>query len=254
MREFNAFLRKEWQESIANYRLVILLVLFSLFGLMNVFTAKYTPDIIGALVSEEFAAAIPTPTLIDAWLQFFKNVGQIGIIVVVILFSGTLTSEYTKGTLTLLITKGLSRWKILTAKWVMNLFIFTLSLVSSILITWGYGKIYFTDLKIDSLSLALFSLWLFTVLLITLINLGSVLFNTNYLVLLFTGGVTVFLIVLNLIPDFKKYNPINLGVGNSSLIQGEILAADIIPAIYVTIGIVIIINIFSIILFNKKSI
>ena len=74
MRVLSAFLKKEWQEALASYRLVILIVLFALFGIMNVFTAKYTPEMITYFVSEEFAKSIPTPTLIDAWLQFFKNI------------------------------------------------------------------------------------------------------------------------------------------------------------------------------------
>lgn len=254
MRGFMSFLRKEWQEAIATYRLAILVILFSVFGLMNVFTAKYTPEIITKFISSELADSLPTPTLIDSWLQFFKNIGQVGIIVVVILFSTTLTNEYSKGTLTLLITKGLSRWKIITAKWLMNISLFTLSFFSVILVTWGYSYIYFEKMSINHLVLALFSLWLFVVFLITLINLGSVLFNSSYLVLLFVGGITVVLMLLNLIPDFKEFNPISLGTGNSALIQGDLNVSELLPALYLTIGLVVLIKILTIILFNKKSI
>lgn len=253
MRALSAFLKKEWQEALASYRLVILIVLFALFGIMNVFTAKYTPEMITYFVSEEFAKSIPTPTLIDAWLQFFKNIGQIGVIVTVILFSGTLTQEYSKGTLTLLVTKGLSRWKIVTAKFLMNSFIFTLAYLSGISLTFIYGKFYFDSMEVPHLAFGLISLWLFTIFLIALINLGSVLCATNYLVLLVVGGVNVILMLLNFIPDVKEYNSISLFTAGTPLIQGDMVPSDILPAIYVTIGIVIIIKILTIILFNKKS-
>ncbi|MFW3537411.1 ABC transporter permease [Vagococcus fluvialis] len=253
MRALSAFLKKEWQEALASYRLVILIVLFALFGIMNVFTAKYTPEMITYFVSEEFAKSIPTPTLIDAWLQFFKNIGQIGVIVTVILFSGTLTQEYSKGTLTLLVTKGLSCWKIVTAKFLMNSFIFTLAYLSGISLTFTYGKFYFDSMEVLHLAFGLISLWLFTIFLIALINLGSVLCATNYLVLLVVGGVNVILMLLNFIPDVKEYNPISLFTAGTPLIQGDMVPSDILSAIYVTIGIVVIIKILTIILFNKKS-
>lgn len=253
MRALSAFLKKEWQEALASYRLVILIVLFALFGIVNVFTAKYTPEMITYFVSEEFAKSIPTPTLIDAWLQFFKNIGQIGVIVTVILFSGTLTQEYSKGTLTLLVTKGLSRWKIVTAKFLMNSFIFTLAFLSGILLTFIYGKFYFDSVEVPHLVFGLTSLWLYTVFLIALSHLASVLCGTNYLVLLVVGGVNVVLMLLNFIPDVKDYNPISLFTAGTPLIQGEIVPADVSPAVCITIGIVIIIKILTILLFNKKS-
>ena len=253
MRSLMAFVKKEWQESIASYRLVTLVILFSLFGLMNVFVAKYTPEIIANFVSEEFAKAIPTPTLIDAWIQFFKNIGQVGMIVAVILFSGTLTSEYTKGTLTLLVTKGLSRWKIVIAKSFIQTFVFTLAYVSSILLTGIYGWIYFEPIVIPNLVMAISILWLFMWFLIGLIGLGSVLFRTNYFVLLFVGGINVILIVLNMIPKVVKYNPISLGTSSTALIQGTLVVDDLKMTIIVTIGLVILIKTLTIILFNKKA-
>ena len=253
MRALVAFLRKEWQEALASYRLVILIVLFALFGIMNVFTAKYTPEVISYFVSEEFAKAIPTPTLIDAWLQFFKNIGQIGIIVTVILFSGTLTQEYSKGTLTLLVTKGLSRYKIILAKFLVNSFVFTLAFISGILLTFVYGKFYFDSIEVPNLLFGLVTLWLFTIFLLSLINLGSVLFSTNYLVLLFLGGINILLMFLNFIPDVKEFNPISLFTAGTPLIQGDLAQSEIHAAVYVTIGIVILIKILTIVLFNKKS-
>lgn len=253
MREFIAFLKKEWQESIASYRLLILVIVFALFGLMNVFTAKYTPEIVGHLISEEMASTIPVPKLVDVWLQFFKNIGQVGIFVVVILFSGTLTNEYSKGTLTLLITKGLSRFKIILAKWLMNVLVFTLSYLLAVGLTFIYAQIYFDSMELNQLILGIFILWLFTVFLISLISLASVLFKTNYLVLLFVGGINVGLMLLNLIPKVKEYNPITLGTSSSSLLQGSLGDLDLTKGIVVTIGLIILMNLLAIKLFNKKS-
>lgn len=253
MRELNAFIKKEWHEAVASYRVAILVILFILFGIVNVFTAKYTPEIISYVVSEEFAKAMPTPSLIDAWLQFYKNIGQMGIIVAVILFSGTLTNEYNHGTLTLLVTKGLTRWKILVAKFFMNTAVFTIAYLLGILVTFVYGKIYFKSIELPHIELGLIILWVFMLFLLLLVNLGSVLLKSNYLVLLFVGSINVVLMVLNFIPDIKKYNPITLFTCGTPLLQGSLEVTDVLPAIYVVIGIGILIKFLTIILFNKKS-
>ncbi|MEG2254994.1 MAG: hypothetical protein RSC33_06680, partial [Vagococcus sp.] len=82
---------------------------------------------------------------------------------------------------------------------------------------------------------------------------GSVLFRTNYFVLLFVGGINVILIVLNMIPKVVKYNPISLGTSSTALIQGTLVVNDLKMTIFVTIGLVILIKTLTIILFNKKA-
>ena len=59
--------------------------------------------------------------------------------------------------------------------------------------------------------------------------------------------------VLNFIPDIKKYNPITLFTCGTPLLQGSLEVTDVLPAIYVVIGIGILIKFLTIILFNKKS-
>ena len=253
MRSLMAFFKKEWQESLANYRLIIILAVFFLFGLLNVFTAKYTPQLISSLVSEEFAQAIPTPTLIDVWLQFFKNIGQMGIIIVVILFSSTLTGEYTKGTLTLLITKGLPRWQIITAKLLTQMSLFSIAYWLSAGVSALYGMYYFDALVIPDLVFSLIILWVFGLFLLTLIMFASVLFSSGYLVLLFVGGINVVLMLLNMIPNIKTYNPINLFTSSSAMIQQGIEASSLNEATLVTVLTMLVLYGISLVLFNRKS-
>lgn len=81
----------------------------------SAFLAKFTPDIIAAFgagleITEE-------PTALDAWQQFFKNISGIGFSAFIILFGSCMSSEYSKGTLLLLVTKGLARPSVIMAKY-----------------------------------------------------------------------------------------------------------------------------------------
>jgi len=74
-------------------------MIFIIFGITNPLIAKLMPEIVGSLVTDGVVITLPEPTAYDAWAQFFKNATQMGLFVMVILFSGVLSSELSKGTL-----------------------------------------------------------------------------------------------------------------------------------------------------------
>ena len=119
MRAFVAFFKKELFESIRNGKLLILFILFFAFGIMNPAIAKLTPWILDML-GEELAESGMTMTgvtvdAITSWVQFFKNI-PMALIAFVLLYGGTFSKEYESGTLILVLTKGLARYKVVLAK------------------------------------------------------------------------------------------------------------------------------------------
>ena len=49
------------------------------------------------------------PVALDAWEQFYKNISGVGFSAFIILFGSCMSGEYSKGTLVLLVTRGLPR-------------------------------------------------------------------------------------------------------------------------------------------------
>jgi ABC-2 type transport system permease protein len=103
---FHVFFKKELRESVRTHRLLIILTIFFMFGVMNPLTAKLTPDLLAKFLPEGMIIELPVPSSLDSWAQFFKNVTQMGLIVVLLVFSGILANEITQGTLINLLTKG----------------------------------------------------------------------------------------------------------------------------------------------------
>src|SRR5690554_2518719 len=126
MRHYIAFLKKEMLESIRTYKLFIMVIVFSLFGVMNPLAAKLTPYLIETLIPEGNMINIPEPTALDSWAQFFKNINQMGLIVTLLIFSGILVNELSKGTLINMLTKGLSRKAVILSKYSSMVIIWTL--------------------------------------------------------------------------------------------------------------------------------
>ncbi len=75
--------RLEWLRLWRTNRLLVLVLLFTFFGLLGPVTAVYLPDIIGlASAQEGFEVTVPDPTPPDGIAQYVGNVGQLGLVAV----------------------------------------------------------------------------------------------------------------------------------------------------------------------------
>ena len=97
MKSLIAFIKKEFTEQLRSGRLMILGLLFVLFGIMNPAVAKLTPWLLEAMAdSMEESGMIITAVEVDAmtsWVQFFKNV-PMALIAFVLITGNAFTKEY----------------------------------------------------------------------------------------------------------------------------------------------------------------
>lgn len=254
MKAFFAFTGKEFTEYIRTYKLFILLIVFMIFGFLSPITAKYMPQILEMAGLDPAALGLGAPTAADSFAQFFKNVGQMGLLVVVIIFSGIMATEFSKGTLVNMLTKGLKRPIVILSKWVSSVLCWTLAYLLCFGISYGYTVYYFGVEGYHHQFAAFFALWLYGVLLLVLVILGGTLFKNIYGSLLLTGGVAVVLTLLNLVPTFQKYNPGSLATDNLALLTAQKGLDDLLPAFILCGASILILTAASVIIFNKKQI
>ena len=119
MKSLLALMRKEYMEATRTGKIMIIILLFVLFGIMSPAVAKLTPWMM-KMLSDSMAESglIVTNVQVDAltsWTQFFKNI-PIALIAFVLIFSDIFTKEYKSGTLLLVLTKGLSGFYVLFFK------------------------------------------------------------------------------------------------------------------------------------------
>jgi ABC-2 type transport system permease protein len=254
MRAYLAFTKKEFTENLRTYKLMIMTVVFLIFGVMSPLFAKFTPEILKAAGVDASALGMGTPTAMDSFAQFFKNVGQLGLVVLVIVFCGTMANELSKGTLINILTKGMKRSTVILSKFTMATVIWTVSYLLCLAVTYAYTAYYFGIGNISNAFLTFFSMWLFGVLLVALVILGGVLFKNIYGSLLLTGGIVIVMMIVNVFPKLQKYNPITLSGDNMQLITAQKAASDFIPAVIVCAVLTVVSVIASIMVFNKKQI
>lgn len=253
MSHYIAFIRKELLESIRTYKLLIMLLVFFAFGVMNPLIAKLTPDLLNALMSEGISITLAEPSAFDSWTQFFKNITQMGVIVMVIVFSGLLGTELSKGTLINMLTKGLSRAAVILSKYTCMVLIWTASVVISFLVTWGYTVYLFPGDKVVNLLFSVFCIWLFGVFLSALLLFAATLTKSNYGCLLITGAGVVICTLCNIIPDAYKYNPLSLAANNMNLITNTMAVSSLYDCIWITGILSFAMIAASVLIFRKKQ-
>jgi len=253
MNNYIAFLKKEFLENIRTYKMLIMLLVFLVFGIMNPLTAKMTPDILNALMPEGMTITLAEPTAFDSWTQFFKNISQMGLIMMVVVFSGILGTELSKGTLINMLTKGLSRGAVILSKYTCMSLIWTTSIIISFLVTWGYTIYLFPSDEIVNLLFSVFCLWLFGIFLLALLMFSATLAQNNYGCLLITGVGVVICMLCNIIPAAYKYNPLSLASKNMDLITDTVEASSLYYCIWIASILSLFFIVSAVLIFRKKQ-
>ena len=254
MRQLTAFTKKELRESLRTGRMPLLVILSVLFGIMNPLVAKLTPWMMENFAgSLEESGMVLTEIKVDvftSWTQFYKNT-PIYLIVFIVIASGILTTEYQKGTLIIILTKGMNRWKLILSKAFSALLLWTVCYWISFGITYAYNMYFWDNSMASHIFFGAFCLYMTGLWLITLIMLISSLCSTNYMVLAGTGGVFFVFYLLAWIPDMKKYIPTQL-MSSYSLLPQAADVSDFMCAVVIT-GVLSVVNLLlSVLIFNKK--
>ncbi len=256
MRTFFAFFRKEWLEQVRSGRLVLLIIIFVMFGIMNPAIAKLTPWLMETMAEglEEAGLTVMAVTVdaLTSWTQFYKNI-PMALIVFVLLYSGSLSQELQKGTLIPVLTKGFQRWKAIIAKYGMQLIMWTICYWLCFLITYGYNAYFWDNSIVADIGVAAVLYWLFGILIISVMLLFSVTAASAGSVMLGCGATALVLYFAGLFPEVKKYTPYKLTEGMAILTAQTQIKEYAIPVAIAILIIVVSIG-AAIGVFNRKKI
>lgn len=253
MSGFVAFIKKEWLEAIRTKRILILLIAFSILGILGPLMTLLTPYIIEMSFPEGVIMQIPDPTAIDAFASFFKNISQMGTVILLLLFGGMLANDVQKQALIPLLTKGLSRRSVIFAKLTMNYLLWTIAYLICFVISFSYTLYYWDISVVSNIALAVTGVWLCGIFLITVLMLFSTLFLSFSGALLGTAAVIALLLILPIFEATNRFNPLQLFSQSSALLTASSVA-DTYWQIGTTLIIIIAFVCISVITFNKKHI
>lgn len=221
MKAFMVFLKKEQLELFRTGKIWILGVIFLLFGLLNPLIAKLTPWLVEAMSEDlsELGMTVSKVSVNDlsSWTQFFKNAPMV-LIIFLILFSGIITMEYQKGTLVLLLTKGIRSYMIFAAKTTILLTSWTAGYWCAVGITYGYNAYFWGNVVTKYIGFALFDYYIFGIWMITVLLFLSTILQSNTGVLLGTGVVFGIDFMGTMFPKIADYLPGKLTITTELLV------------------------------------
>ena len=251
MSGYIAFVKKEFTENMKNYRFPILFAVFLAFGILSAFLAKFTPEILSAFAADMEMTS--EPVALDAWKQFYKNISGVGFSAFIILYGSCLSNEYSKGTLVLMVTKGLSRKAVILAKYTVAAVLMTICYWISYAAAYGYTAFLWHDTGLFHVALAAFALWLAGFLYLSILMVGCVIFKQTFTSIFFTGGIVAVISLLGIAEPFAKFNPFILTSKNVDLLSGKIVPSDFVMPALLSAVISILGLLIAVKLFDKKQ-
>ena len=141
-RAYLALLRKELLEQWRTRKVLVMAIVFLLFGLTAPLMARFVTEILMSLPgAEQFADLVPTPQAADAVGQYIESITQFGFIIVLLVTMGLLAGEKERGTAAMTLSKPVPRWAFVLSKFDA----LALTLLPILLLA-GLGAGYYTNL------------------------------------------------------------------------------------------------------------
>lgn len=155
MRGFGVFLGKELREIVRTWRIWVLPGIVLFFAASGPPLAKVTPELLSSLMDTQGTGVViqlPDPTYVDAYLQWTKNLSQIVIFALIIMFAGAISAEKRGGTAILALTKPLSRPSFVLGKLVSHTVLLVVTTVVGAAVTWALTLAVFGEAPLGPLA------------------------------------------------------------------------------------------------------
>jgi ABC-2 type transport system permease protein len=226
MNLFTAF-RKEWQESLRSYRLLIVVIVLIFFGLTSPLQAKLLPQVLASAIPSGpgISLTIPPATVWDAITQYVKNMGQFDLILAVLLGMGAVAQEKDKGTAAMMMVKPLPRGSFLGAKFLGLAAVFAIAITIA-----GIGSYYYTGLLFEWMEIlpwvmlnAFLFVYVLVILAITLFC--STITNSQAAAGGMAIGIIVIGFIIGVIRNLGRYLPGELNTWSIRLMHGDTTAS-----------------------------
>lgn len=209
MSNYLTFLRKEFTENMRTKRILVLACVFVFFAIAGALLARYMGEFFALIMPSDDETAqvliemMGNPRWEEAYVQFYSQLGQIGILAVLFMYMGTVQREIRSGTASLMFSKGMGFAPFILAKFTMAGIITTVITVVSAIITYVYTFLLFEEAG----------------------QIGNVLFGS----LIFSAATLMMLAVVMMCSSFTKSSAVSGGLSFGAFIL--LLAISAIPRI-----------------------
>lgn len=262
MRSGWVLFKKELKAIAKTYRIWLVPLLFSFFGILSPVTAKFMPAIFKAAVSSDPSQQqvfgqikIPDPTYADAYLQWLQNITQFGILALILLSMGLVADERSRGTLALIVTKPVSRAAIVVSKFAAQFTLLASSIALGAAVCYLYAYLLFESTSARALALSTIAYGGFALVVLSAALLFSVIFKRS----IAAGGLTLLTVFTLTIASYfgktaEKYVPGGLTSVAVKIARGSTAFSQAYPALGVAVALSIVLIAVAVLIINRQEI
>ena len=217
MSNYFTFLRKEFTENMRTKRILVLACVFVFFAIASALMARYMGEFFALIMPSDDETAqvlielMGNPRWEEAYVQFYSQLGQIGILAVLFMYMGIVQREIRTGTASLMFSKGMGFVPFILAKFTMAGIITTIITVVSALVTYVYTLLLFEEA--GQIGNVIFGSLIFSVAALTMLAV-VVMCSSLTKSTAASGGLSVgaffSLLLIGTLPRIGVYSPFNL--------------------------------------------
>ncbi|MCL2860281.1 MAG: hypothetical protein FWF46_07015 [Oscillospiraceae bacterium] len=241
MKQFTILLKKDIKELFKTKKVLILCAIFFIFAFSSPLIAKMTPELL-KYAGDSFQISMPDPTIIDSYVQFFKNIDGLCLFATIIIFAGIIANEKAKGLYTNLINNNVTKSNFILSKIVSQVIVITGVYLISILLFSIYNYILFDKIFMEYSFLALLSMYIYMIFVICVVNLCSTISKSN-IISIVVSFVVIFSLDIFSLFSFGKYLPNYLVTISNNIFTD----ASCLDYIYKNIAITLLLSIISVV-------
>lgn len=217
---FPVLFRKDLKEQWRSRRVLVVTLVFLLFGFGSPLLAKYTPTLIeryggtGVQITE-------VPTARDAVDQLLKNLGQMGPFAAILLAMGTVARELERGTAAFILSKPVSRRAFLISRFLAVGLTLAVAVLAAGLAAYAYTGILFTRLPVGGFVASMLLVLLLILVYAGLTFLGSTVLGSALPAAGIGFALFIASAVLSALPHIDQFTPLGLMTPARALALGQ---------------------------------
>ena len=205
---FIAALRKEMIEQWRTYRLLVVVIVLTFFGMTSPLIAKLTPELMRLLPNgEDIVKLMPAPGMADAIGQYIKNTSQFALLLALFTTMGVVAQEKERGTAVLVLVKPLGRGAFLSAKFVAQALTFLVAIAVAGVAGYYYTVFIFGAPDGSAWLVMNILLWLYTLVYVAVTLLASTVATSQAVAAAAGFGALLVLSALGALPAIGRYLP-----------------------------------------------
>jgi len=248
-------IRKEIVEIYRSKKLLILIVLFGFIAITSPVIARLMPEILKSVtIAPGITISLPEPTWVDAIDQLIKNIAQIGMIVIIIIFAGSVAEEKNKKTLELVLSKPISRSVFVLSKFIASFVVTKTIFILSMIVFFLYTITILGSFSLLNFALLSLSLLIYILFILAITLFFSVISKTQVMAIGLTFfSEIIFVTIFGYIAKLRNYSP-GFVLNNYKQLISEGSFLDFLPSAISSLLLIAVLLLLSLYFFKKQEI